>query len=79
MLYLVNFFSFIEEKYNFVKNLRAPECKRECLVTMKRNTCDNEDLHSLTNLHMYVKFNLIVEYDLLENDGKITFSEKIQL
>ena len=25
---------------------------------------------------MYVKFSLIVEYDLLENDRKMTFSEK---
>ena len=34
------------------------------------NTCDNEDFHSLTNIYMYVKFSLIVEYDLLENDRK---------
>ena len=40
------------------------------------NTCDNEDFHSLTNIYMYVKFSLIVEYDLLENDRKMTFSEK---
>ena len=40
------------------------------------NTCDNEDFYSLTNLYMYVKFSLIAEYDLLENDRKMTFSEK---
>ena len=42
------------------------------------NTCDNENFPfiKINNLYMYVKFSLIVEYDLLENDRKMNFSEK---
>eukprot|EP00493_Phyllostaurus_siculus_P021092 UN21417 len=42
-------------------------------VTMKTKTCHSEDLHSLTNYHMYLEVPLTIEYNLLENDRKMTF------
>ena len=35
-------------------------------VTMKIKTCDSEDLHSLTNYHMYLEDTLMIEYNLPE-------------
>ena len=63
---VANFFKFIEEKYYFVKNSRASERARECLVTIKRSTHDSEDLHSLTNHYMYLEVTLPIEYNLLK-------------
>ena len=42
-------------------------------VTMKIKTCHSEDLHSLTNYHMYLEDTLMIEYNLPENDRKMTF------
>ena len=42
-------------------------------VTMKIKTCHGEDLHSLTNFHMYLEDTLMIEYNLLGNDRKMTF------
>ena len=42
-------------------------------VTMKIKTCHSEDLHSLTNYHMYLEGTLTIEYNLPENDRKMTF------
>ena len=42
-------------------------------VTMKTKTCHSEDLHSLTNYHTYLEVTLTIEYNLLENDRKMTF------
>ena len=41
--------------------------------TMKIKTCHNEDLHSLTNKYMYLEGTLTIEYNLPENDRKMTF------
>ena len=63
---VANFFEFIEEKYNFVKNSRAPEREHECLVTMIRiSTHNSEEFHSLTNHYMYLEVTLPIEYNLL--------------
>ena len=42
-------------------------------VTMKIKTCHSEDLHSLTKYHMYLEDTLMIEYNLPENDRKMTF------
>ena len=62
---VANFFEFIEEKYNFVKNSRAPEREHECLVTIRISTHNSEEFHSLTNHYMYLEVTLPIEYNLL--------------
>ena len=73
---VANFFEFIEEKYNFVKNSHAPESARECFVTIRRSTHDSEDFHSLINHYMYLEVTLSIEYNVLENDRKMTFFQE---
>ena len=73
---VVNFFEFIEEKYNFVKNSHAHESARECFVTIRRSTHDSEDFHSLINHYMYLEVTLSIEYNVLENDRKMTFFQE---
>ena len=72
----MNFFEFIEEKYNFVKNSRAPESARECFITIRRSTHDSEDFHSLIDHYMYLEVTLSIEYNVLENDRKMTFFQE---
>ena len=47
----------VAEKYNFVKNSRAPESH----VTIRIRTYKSEDFHSLTNHYMYVEVPLPIE------------------
>ena len=61
---VANFFEFIEEKYNFVKNSRAPESH----VTIRIRTYKSEDFHLLTNHYMYLEVPLPIECNLLQND-----------
>ena len=65
---VANCFEFIEEKYNFVKNSRAPERAHESLVTIRIRTYKSEDFHSLTNHYMYLEVPLPIECNLLQND-----------
>ena len=65
---VANFFEFIEEKYNFVKNSRAPERADECLVTIRIKTYNSEEFHSLANHYMHLEVPLPIECNLLQND-----------
>ena len=39
-------------------------------------THNSEDFHSLTNHYMYLEVTLSIEYNVLENDRKMTFSQE---
>ena len=60
---VANFFEFIEEKYNFVKNSRANALSQL------------EEVHMI-NHYMYLEVTLSIEYNVLENDRKMTFFQE---
>ena len=74
MLYCNEFLWIYRRKLWFCEEFVHARARTQMsCVTMKIKTCHSEDLHSLTNYHMYLEGTLTIEYNLLENDRKMTF------